>query len=231
MSYCLLGHRALLAIDRHDWAAAGSFIEEAHALGVSGLVDGYLSSVGTRVAEIRLAIHRGETALARQQLARAATLRPVLAWNAPGPSILFLMGLARAHLALGDAAGASTLLSQASGVVRRRADLGVLPAQVAALHATIRDDASGSGASTLTTAELRVLSMLPYYLSFKEIGQRLGVSESTIKTHAMAIYGKLDATSRSEAVERAVDAGLLEAFALPAQRASPIAVDAGGRGR
>ena len=230
LSYCLLGHRALVAIERNDWAAADSFMEEARALGVSALLDGYLSSVGARIAEIRLAIHAGEAALARRQLARAANLRPILTWNAPGSAILFLMGFARAHAALGDAAGASTLLSQASGIIRRRPHLGVLPAEVASLRATIRDHATGFGASTLTTAELRVLSMLPYYLSFKEIGQRLDVSESTIKTHAIAIYGKLDASSRGEAVERAVEAGLLEAVALPERRTSPVAGDAARHG-
>jgi LuxR family transcriptional regulator, maltose regulon positive regulatory protein len=228
--YCLLGHRALLAIDRHDWAAAGSLVEEGRALGVSGLVDGYLTSVGARAAEIRLAIHRGQTTLARRELARATVLRPILTWNAPAPAVTFLLALARAHLAIGDVAGASTLLSQASGVIRRRPDLGTLPAEVASLRAATADLAIGSGASTLTTAELRVLSLLPYYLSFKEIGDRLGVRESTVKTHAASIYGKLEATSRGEAVERAVDAGLLEPFTEVATGVSPVAADAAGRG-
>jgi ATP/maltotriose-dependent transcriptional regulator MalT len=39
----------------------------------------------------------------------------------------------------------------------------------------------------------------------------LHVSANTVKTHAHAIYRKLDACSRSEAVERARDAGLLGA--------------------
>jgi LuxR family maltose regulon positive regulatory protein len=71
-----------------------------------------------------------------------------------------------------------------------------------------------AGASSLTTAELRVLAMLPYYLSFREIGQRFGVRESTIKTHADSIYGKLGASTRGEAVDLAVEAGLLEPFPI-----------------
>ena len=43
----------------------------------------------------------------------------------------------------------------------------------------------------------------------REIGQRLGVRESTVKTHADSIYGKLGALRRGEAVELAVEAGLL----------------------
>ena len=81
------------------------------------------------------------------------------------------------------------------------------------------------GASALTTAELRVLQLLPYYLSFKEIAQRLGVKATTIKTHALSIYGKLGASSRSEAIDVAVAAGLMEPF--PTLRpVSPIAEDA-----
>ena len=94
-----------------------------------------------------------------------------------------------------------------------RPDLGVLPAQVAAVRATTMSQPIGlAGASSLTVAELRVLSLLPYYLSFKEIGQRLGVKATTVKTHALAIYGKLGASTRGDAVELAVKAGLLERF-------------------
>ena len=142
-----------------------------------------------------------------------ASLRPLLTAAAPSIAILALLGLARTHLAVGDPGGARSLLAQASEIIRQRADLGVLPAEVAALRATIVALPIGvGGASTLTAAELRVLGMLPYYLSFQEIGQRLGVKATTIKTHALAIYGKLGASSRSEAVALAVEAGLLEPF-------------------
>ena len=76
------------------------------------------------------------------------------------------------------------------------------------------------GATSLTVAELRVLSFLPYYLSFKEIGQRLGVKETTIKSQALSIYQKLGAATRSDAVDLAVDAGLLERF-LPVETPPP----------
>ena len=68
------------------------------------------------------------------------------------------------------------------------------------------------GSSALTSAELRVLPFLPTYLSFQEIAERLIISRNTVKTHAMSIYGKLWASSRGEAVERAVEMGLLEPY-------------------
>ena len=62
----------------------------------------------------------------------------------------------------------------------------------------------------LTAAELRVLRMLPTHLSFPAIAARLFVSTNTVKTHVRALYRKLDASSRSEAVSRATSAGLLD---------------------
>jgi LuxR family transcriptional regulator, maltose regulon positive regulatory protein len=70
------------------------------------------------------------------------------------------------------------------------------------------------GASSLTTAELRVLHYLPTNLSLAEIGGRLFVSRYTVKTHCASIYRKLNATSRSEAVEAARRFGLLETAAV-----------------
>jgi len=61
-------------------------------------------------------------------------------------------------------------------------------------------------------AELRLLPILPTYLSFQEIADGLSVSRNTVKTQALSIYGKLQASSRGEAVERAVELGLLEPF-------------------
>jgi LuxR family maltose regulon positive regulatory protein len=131
----------------------------------------------------------------------------------PGLAVQSLLAFARAHLAVGDPAGARTLLTQASQVIHSHPDLGVLPDEVADLRATISALPVGlDGASSLTAAEVRVLGLLPYYLSFKEIAQRLGVKATTVKTHALAIYGKLGASTRGEAVAIASEAGLLERF-------------------
>ena len=67
------------------------------------------------------------------------------------------------------------------------------------------------GASSLTTAELRVLHYLPTNLSLAEIGRRLFVSRYTVKTHCQSIYRKLQVSSRSGAVDVAREIGLLRA--------------------
>jgi LuxR family transcriptional regulator, maltose regulon positive regulatory protein len=70
-----------------------------------------------------------------------------------------------------------------------------------------------AGASALTDAELAVLHHLPTNLSLADIAARLYVSRNTVKSHTAAIYRKLGANSRGEAVELARAAGLLEAVA------------------
>jgi LuxR family maltose regulon positive regulatory protein len=103
-------------------------------------------------------------------------------------------------------------LRQAEAIVTRRPDLGPIIEDVRSLRRQLQDQPIGvGGASTLTAAELKVLTFLPLHLSFKEIADRLGVRQSTTKTHALSVYGKLGATSRSEAVALAIAAGLLEA--------------------
>jgi LuxR family transcriptional regulator, maltose regulon positive regulatory protein len=47
------------------------------------------------------------------------------------------------------------------------------------------------------------------HLTLAEIGQRLYVSQHTVKTQALSIYRKLGASSRSQAVQRLQDIGLL----------------------
>jgi len=71
-------------------------------------------------------------------------------------------------------------------------------------------DSGRVGSATLTTAELRVLQSLPTHLSLREIAESMRGSENTVKTQAHAVYGKLDACSRSEAVDRAQALGLLD---------------------
>ena len=66
----------------------------------------------------------------------------------------------------------------------------------------------------MTTAELRLLAYLPTHLSFREIADRLFVSPHTVKSQAMAIYGKLGVSSRRGAIEQAVEAGLLDAAVI-----------------
>jgi len=71
--------------------------------------------------------------------------------------------------------------------------------------------ASRSGgrlAAPLTSAELRVLNLLPT-TSYVQMAATLYISHNTVKSHLRSIYQKLGVSSRSEAIERSVDLRLL----------------------
>jgi DNA-binding NarL/FixJ family response regulator len=61
----------------------------------------------------------------------------------------------------------------------------------------------------LTPREEVVLQLLTTRLSLREISQELYVSLNTIKSHTRAIYRKLDASTRHEAVQRGRDLTIL----------------------
>jgi LuxR family maltose regulon positive regulatory protein len=203
--------RALLAIERDDWLAADALVREglrfaSHAAYSHDVTESFLAAVAARVA-----VRRNRLDEARRYLAGFQVTRTMLTTAMSWFSVRYLLEAVRAYLALADPAGARTLLQQAEDIVRSRPGLGRLPEEAAMLRARMRNLPLGAaGASTLTMAEIRVLRLLPTYLSVPEIAERLFVAPSTIRTQVQAIYGKLGATSRAEAVERAIDAGLLE---------------------
>jgi len=166
----------------------------------------------------RVALHRAQPVQARANLARCQVLRTRLSYALPWFSVHCLLELARVYLlAVADPAGARTVLSEAAAILARRPDLGVLGDQIADLQRQVAAIPRGkSGVSTLTNAEMRLLPLLPTHLSFREIATRLFVSHNTVKTQAISVYGKLGVSSRTEAVTRAVELGLLERGVLAA---------------
>jgi len=203
-----LAERSIVAMDRDEWDQADTLAEQALGIMRAGRLDNYVMSPLIYAVAARTAIHRGDLALAREQLALAANLRPLLTYAMPHRSVQTLLELGRAHLALDDGAGARTVLSQARDILQRRPDLGVLPRQAEELwsRADSSDD-KPTGVSSLTTAELRLLPLLPTHLTFAEIGQQLYVSRHTVKTQAISVYRKLGVSSRSQAVQRLQELG------------------------
>jgi DNA-binding NarL/FixJ family response regulator len=70
--------------------------------------------------------------------------------------------------------------------------------------------ANGLCSQPLTSRELDVLTSLAQGLSNKEIGARLCVTETTVKSHLRAIFSKLDVLSRTEAIATASQRGLIK---------------------
>ena len=65
------------------------------------------------------------------------------------------------------------------------------------------------GRARLTRRELEVLAAMANGASNKAIARRLGISFHTAKFHVAAILAKLDADSRTEAVAKAAQLGLV----------------------
>src|SRR5262245_55313007 len=65
------------------------------------------------------------------------------------------------------------------------------------------------GRAQLTRRELEVLAAMADGASNKAIARRLGISFHTAKFHVAAILAKLDADSRTEAVAKAAQSGLV----------------------
>jgi LuxR family transcriptional regulator, maltose regulon positive regulatory protein len=58
---------------------------------------------------------------------------------------------------------------------------------------------------------LRLLPLLATHLTFREVGQRLYISQHTVKTQAISVYRKVGVSSRSQAVQQLQDLGLIGA--------------------
>jgi len=61
----------------------------------------------------------------------------------------------------------------------------------------------------LTAREIEVLRLLAEGVANKEIAERLGISDHTVKFHISSIFGKLGASSRTEAVTLGIRLGLI----------------------
>jgi LuxR family maltose regulon positive regulatory protein len=203
---------AMMNLCAGDWANGACLAERARGrVERVALPDHPLLGLAAAAAAFARA-HRGrfeearaDVAVVRRVLDAADTLPPWLEAE-------LLLAASRAELRLSEIGAAREHL-------RRADDLAGAVPQASALHAWIADgrrfaDAATEvalpGADPLTGAELRVLRFLPSHLSFREIGGRLYVSPNTIKTQAHAVYRKLGAVSRSEAVDQATLLGLLD---------------------
>ena len=70
-------------------------------------------------------------------------------------------------------------------------------------------DAAALARLGVTPREHEILQLIASGLSNREIAERLSVSENTVKTHASRLLDKLGARRRTEAVQRAKEAGLI----------------------
>lgn len=209
-SLCL-AQRAMIAIEQKDWDAAAEAANHAvDVLEQRGLTRCPTSALVFAVSSAVRA-HQGRADEAKRDLRRGIDLLTSLGEYVPWYGAEARILLAHASLRLANVVGARSLLSEASRLARRTPDAIIFEQWFDEAWAYLDTIAETSlaGPSSLTIAELRVLRFLPSHRSFREIAAQLGVSANTVKTQAHAIYRKLGVVSRSEAVIRACESGLL----------------------
>ena len=208
---------ALLAAEQGAWDDAREYAGAAQALVEERGLGDYSTSALAHVATARVALHEAKPEDAREVLTRAHRLRPLLDQGLPWLTIQVGLELTRAHLALAEPAAARTVLTETERVLEVRPLMGSLAEDAQELHERVAASSGSDGAwaMSLTGAELRLLPYLATHLMFPEIATRLFVSRNTVKSEAVSIYRKLGVSSRSGAIERAVELGLLESSIYP----------------
>ncbi len=211
LSALCLAQRSMVAMEQKDWQLATELTDRAIVmLGEFGLGDDPLCAM-VYAATAAACAHQGRVdeakAHVRSSMELLATLGEFVPWYGASARIL----LAHASLWLTDVVRARTLLAEASRFARKTPDTGAFRQWFddAWAYADTLAESSLAGPSSLTIAELRILRFLPSHRSFRQIAEQLGVSTNTVKTQAHAVYRKLGAASRSEAVAHAVAVGLL----------------------
>ncbi|MGZ4354829.1 MAG: hypothetical protein ACXVZ4_14940, partial [Gaiellaceae bacterium] len=187
-----LSERSLLAAARGSPADADALARDAAAVAGATRLGASVTRALELVTAARAALSRGDRDTAAAEIAHANRLRPLLTHAVPWLSMQVGIELARAHLALADVDAARALLHELDDVLRVRPQLGTLVTETAVLRSQIcaLEEPDGRWASSLTTAELRLLPLLATHLSFREIGDRLFVSRNTVKTQAISVYRK-----------------------------------------
>jgi DNA-binding NarL/FixJ family response regulator len=159
----------------------------------------------------------------RSEAGKAATIPP--AGQALTGAELRLLPLLSTHLSFPEIArelclSSNTIKSQAVSIYQKLGASSRSQAVAApyyARHACDPGHRSEAGKAAtippagqaLTGAELRLLPLLSTHLSFPEIAREFCLSSNTIKSQAVSIYQKLGASSRSQAVARSRELGLL----------------------
>jgi len=207
-----LSQLALMAIESDDFDGAGDLAGRARRRVDGNRLNDYATHAFTFAVSALVAARRGELDIAASEARHSAGLLALFQHVSPWLTAQATVVLTRAVLRMGDLAAARSLASDAQRALRGLPDAVVLHELLD--DAWERIQASGLelplGPSSLTTAERRVLQHLPSHLTFRQIGERLHVSQNTVKTQALAVYRKLDVNSRADAVRRGQELGLLE---------------------
>jgi LuxR family maltose regulon positive regulatory protein len=210
----MLGVRAAIEFELGDAAQAEALARRALELTRRADIEEHPFAATAHIVLGRTHARRREESEATAQIERGIQLAErVNAWHVQSYGVL---ALAEIRHSAHEPAAARRLVTRARAIVEALRDADELAgARIEQTERTLRlrptRDQAGDGAPfwELSERELAVLRLLASKLSQREIAGELYVSFNTVKTHTRAIFRKLGASSRAEAVERARELGLL----------------------
>ena len=208
---------SLLACGRHEIGTASTLAAKARRFVAAAGIGDYPTTMLVDAASARAAAAAGDVRSARLALDHAYEIRESLNGTMPWAAARARIELVHAYLAAADVTGARRLLPEIESLIRHSPALESLTEQLEELRSRVSAgvDQSAGWVSALTAAELRLLPLLATHLTFREIGERFFVSRNTVKSQAISVYRKLGVSSRSDAIERAAELGLLDESAVP----------------
>lgn len=205
-----LGHLALDSLERRHIARANrelrAALDEVDEYGLANLTQVTVVFCVESILTARAGAHAESLAAAE----RAVELMLAADVVNDRAHIFLSLILADAAVLRGDWDEASRLVDQVAQWLPREPDAAVLHARWARLKTRCDTKSRLGHLVELTTAERNVLEELATHRTLAEIGKHLYVSRNTVKTHTVSIYRKLYVSSRGEAVDRAIELGLLD---------------------
>lgn len=147
----------------------------------------------------------------RERLARIDKDLPLLALAADddNESLAPLLGLLRAFPCFALLLRDSDPDAIVAALAAMEEGLTVLDPRLIASLGAVMSQSTRPPTNPLTAREYEVLQLLARGLTNRAIAQELGITQHTVKFHVNAIMGKLDAQSRTEAVVRASQLGMI----------------------
>ena len=203
-----LGFLSLIADDEGRWDEAARYDDEAAARCPGMTLDvspGMFLALPMLLARTRRLARRGDPAWTEWR-DRTETYLGRMVPPVPWRVALIAVVLGELGLQAGDPDETERWLTRGEEVVHGYPDAGMLDGRLRRLRQAFEQRRL---ADPLTPAEQRVLELLTTQLTAEQIARRLFVSLHTVKSHQRHLYAKLSVTTRTAAVERARELGLL----------------------
>lgn len=195
---------ALISNDRGDTITAQRHIQQAlHLLDLYGFDD--LHFRAAQVHDLAVAVISPDSEEKAQALRRLVVEAPNT-----GPKFHALIELCRLLDRAGDTDGALAVLDEAQTLATNASPEPLYAERLRRLRLAV--DASVTPepiVAAVTPGERAVLRLLPTERTQTDISELLGLSVNTVKSHLRSIYQKFGVSSRVEAVDYAIQLGLL----------------------